>query len=183
MELNNTMTDQCLTPSNLNPLSPNGFNFSITKLPEVSFFCQRVSIPSVTLASIDQMNPFSNRAIPGEIMTFSELTVSFLVDEKMANYKAIFNWMVALGFPESHDQYKNFMNKQGSTSVYSELARNYSDATVGVLDAQNNATNSFKFYDVFPVSLDPVQFESTAMDVNYVIGSATFKYSYFTIDA
>ena len=175
------MANTCLYPNNLNPLSPNGFSFSITKLPDVSFFCQRVQIPSVTLASTDQFNPFVNRPLPGEIMTFSELSLSFLVDEDMANYKAIFNWMVALGFPEDNSQYSNFVNTQGST-VYSELARNYSDATVGVLDSNNVATNAFKFYDLFPVSLDPVQFESTAMDVNYVIGSATFKYSYFTID-
>lgn len=173
---------ECLYPANLNPLTPNGFNFSITKLPDVSFFCQRVLIPGITLGTVDQLNPFVNRPIPGEIMTFSELTVQFLVDEKMLNYKAIFNWMVALGYPEDNRQYSNFVNSQNST-VYSELARNYSDATIGVLDSQNTITNAFKFYDLFPVSLDPVQFESTAMDVNYVIGSATFKYSYFTIDA
>ena len=170
-----------LLPQNINPLTPNGFNFSITKLPDVSFFCQRVLVPGVSLPVVDQLNPFINRAMPGEIMSFSELTVQFLVDEHMTNYKSIFNWMVALGFPEDHNQYKAFVNGQNAT-VYSELARNYSDATVGVLDAQNNITNSFKFYDLFPIALDPVQFESTAMDVNYVIGSATFKYSYFTID-
>jgi hypothetical protein len=170
-----------LLPNNINALTPNGFNFSITKLPEVSFFCQRVLIPSISLPTVDQLNPFINRPIPGEIMSFSELTVQFLIDENMSNYKSIFRWMVALGFPESHEQYKSFMGNQDST-VYSELARNYSDATVGVLDAQNNITNSFKFYDIFPIALDPIQLESTAMDVNYVIGSATFKYSYFTID-
>ena len=89
--------------------------------------------------------------------------------------------MVALGYPERYEQYKSFVNTHDSTT-YSELARNYSDATVTVLDAKNNPTNSFKFYDLFPISLDPVQFESTAMDVNYVIGAATFKYTYFTID-
>lgn len=170
-----------LYPNNLNPLSPNGFNFSITKLPEVSFFCQRVTIPSITLPSIDRPTPFVNTPIPGEIMAFSELTVQFLIDDKMKNYKSIFNWMIALGYPESNAQYSNYMNTQQGT-VYSELAKNYSDATVSVLDAQNNGTNSFKFYDIFPVSLDPIQFEATAMDVNYVIGSATFKYSYFTIE-
>jgi hypothetical protein len=175
------MTTSCLYPANLNPLSPNGFNFSITKLPDVAFFCQRVQIPSITLASATQYNPFVDRPIPGEIMTFSELSLSFLIDENMDNYKAIFNWIVALGYPEDNRQYSNYMNSQNAT-VYSELARNYSDATVGVLDSNNNATNSFKFYDLFPISLDPVQFESTAMDVNYVIGSATFKYSYFTLD-
>ena len=170
-----------LYPNNLNPLSPNGFNFSITKLPGVSFFCQRVTIPSISLASIDRPTPFINTPIPGEIMSFSELSVQFLIDDKMENYKAIFNWMVALGYPESNSQYSNYMNTQQGT-VYSELAKNYSDASVSVLDAQNNPTNAFKFYDLFPISLDPIQFEATAMDVNYVIGSATFKYSYFTID-
>ena len=170
-----------LYPSNINVLNPNSFTFSITKLPNVSFFCQRVLIPSITLASIDRPTPFINTPIPGEIMTFSELNIQFLVDDKMENYKAIFNWMVALGFPDNYNQYSNYMKTQDST-VYSELAKNYSDATVGILDAQNNQTNSFKFYDLFPISLDPIQFEATAMDVNYVIGSATFKYSYFTID-
>ena len=99
----------------------------------------------------------------------------------MDNYKAIYNWMIALAFPEDNEQYSKYVNSQGAT-VYSELARNYSDATVGILDAQNNQTNTFKFYDIFPIALDPIQFEATAMDVNYVIGSATFKYSYFTID-
>lgn len=174
-------TSDCLYPNNINALSPNGFTFSISKLPNVSFFCQRVMIPSMSLASIDRPTPFINTPIPGEIMSFTELSVQFLIDDKMENYKAIYNWMVALGFPEDHKQYSNFVNTQNST-VYSELARNYSDATVGILDAQNNPTNFFKFYDVFPVSLDPVQLESTAMDVNYVIGSATFKYTYFTID-
>ena len=170
-----------LFPRTINPLSPNGFNFTLTKLPDVSFMCQRVLIPSISLASIDRSTPFINTPIPGEIMSFSELNIQFIVDEKMENYKSIYNWMVALGFPEDHKQYSSYVNSQGST-VYSELARNYSDATVSVLNSQNIATNYFKFYDLFPISLDPVQFEATAMDVNYVIGSATFKYSYFTID-
>ena len=174
-------TNGCVYPSNINPLSPNGFNFSITKLPEVSFFCQRVLLPSVSVQSIDRATPFINTPIPGEIMQFSELSLQFLVDDKLSNYRSIFNWMVALGFPDNYGQYSNYMKTQDST-VYSELAKNYSDGTVTVLDANNNRTNSFKFYDLFPVSLDPIQLEATAMDVNYVIGSATFKYTYFTID-
>jgi hypothetical protein len=143
--------------------------------------CQRVLIPSISLASIERATPFITTPIPGEIMQFAELNIQFIVDENMHNYKTIYNWMVALGFPEDHRQYTDYIGAQGA-AVYSELARNYSDATVSVLNSQNVATNYFKFYDIFPISLDPVQLEATAMDVNYVIGSATFKYSYFTID-
>ena len=173
---------ECLLPSNINPLNPNGFNFTIAKLPSVSFFCQRVLIPGLSLGVVDQMNPFVNRPIPGEIMSFSELSVQFLIDEKMENYKSIFNWMKALGFPNDNTEYSNFVNTNGTATNYTELAKNFSDATVSVLDGMNKQTNSFKFYDVFPVAMDPVQFESTAMDVNYVIGSATFKYTTFEID-
>lgn len=169
----------CPLPSNINPLSPNGFNFSITKLPEVAFFCQRVTLPTVQLGNIDQATPFSNRPIPGEIMTFSELSVQFLIDEQMANYKSIFDWMNGLGFPESYDQYKS-MNGS-SEGMYSELQRNYSDAALSVLDAQNNIVKTFVFYDLYPLSLDSIPFEATAMDVNYIVGNATFKYSYFKI--
>ena len=169
-------------PENINPLSPNGFTFSITKLPNVSFFCQRVTLPNIQLASVDQMTPFSNRALPGDIMTFSELSVQFLIDEELKNYQSIFEWMVALGFPESHDQYKAFVNVQQDT-MYTELAKNYSDATLGILDSHNTTVKSFVFYDLFPVSLDAIQFESTAMDVNYVLGNATFRYSYFKMNS
>jgi hypothetical protein len=127
------------------------------------------------------MNPFSNRPIPGEIMTFSELSVQFLIDENMLNYESIFKWMVAMGFPESHDQYREFVNTQVD-SPYTELAKNFSDASLGILDSHNNTIKRFKFYDLFPISLDAIQFESTAMDVNYVLGNATFRYSYFVID-
>jgi hypothetical protein len=170
-----------LYPDNINPLSPNGFTFNIAKLPNVSFFCQRVMIPSITLASIDRPTPFAVAPIPGEIMTFSELSIQFLIDDQMDNYKSLYNWMIALGFPDNYEQYSKYIDST-SPQIFGELAKNYSDATVGILDAQNNPTNSFKFYDIFPTALDPIQFESTAMDVNYVIGSATFKYTYFTVD-
>jgi hypothetical protein len=40
----------------------------------------------------------------------------------MANYQAIYNWIVALGFPESYDQYITFTGND--TNNYSELAKN-----------------------------------------------------------
>lgn len=113
------------------------------------------------------------------MLAFSELSVQFLIDEHMENYKSIFMWMQALGFPESHDQYKNYMGEQ--ENLYTELAKNYSDGSLTILDAKNTAVKSFYFYDLFPVALDSVPFEATAMDVNYLVGSVTFKYSYFKI--
>ena len=100
----------CPVPTNINPLSPNGFMFTIAKLPELSFFCQEINLPGITLGEPAMFNPFAQVPIPGETLTYDSLNVKFLVDENMDNYVAIYNWIVALGFPTSYDQYVNFVS-------------------------------------------------------------------------
>lgn len=174
----NTPTLTCPLPSNLNPLSPNGFNFGIQKLPEVSFFCQQVNLPGIMIGSPEFGNPFQTTPIPGESLTYDTLNVQFLVDEQMHNYKSIYNWIVALGFPNNYDQYVTFVN-QDDRGVVSELAKNYSDATLEILGANNKAVQTVSFVDLFPVSLESLNFQSTNQDVQYLVGSATFKYGYY----
>ena len=171
-------TLSCPIPSNITPLSPNGFMFNISKLPDMSYFCQQVNLPGITLGSPELSNPFNIQPIPGETLTYDQLTVQFLVDSDMTNYKAIYNWIVALGFPQSYDQYITFVN-QDQRGALSELARNYSDATLQILSGTNAPSQIVQFNDLFPVSLDSIVFESTNQDVQYVVGNATFRYGYY----
>lgn len=165
-------------PENINPLSPNGFNFSITKLPELSFFCQEINIPGILLGDPMQANPFSSAPLPGDHITWDTLNVKFLIDSKMSNYLAIYNWIIALGFPQSYDQYTTFVNTDQKT-LYSELAKSYSDGVVQILLPNNNIAKSIQFVDMFPVSLDSITFASTNTDVQYLVGNATFRYNYY----
>ena len=168
----------CPVPQNINPLSPNGFMFSIQKLPAVSFFCQQINVPGITLGAPEFGNPFNIAPIPGETLTYDQLQVQFLVDENMENYMAIYNWIVALGFPQSYEQYTTFFNEDQRASI-SELAKNYSDGTVQVLGSNNNAVRTINFVDMFPVSIDSLTFQSTNQDVQYLVGNATFRYGYY----
>lgn len=171
-------TISCPIPSNINPLSPNGFLFNIQKLPELSFFCQQVNLPGITLGSPEFGNPFQTQPIPGETLTYDQLTVQFLVDETMTNYQAIYNWIVALGFPNNYEQYTTFVSNEDRGAI-SELARNYSDATLQILGANNQAVKTVQFIDLFPITLDSLLFQGTNTDVNYLVGSATFRYGYY----
>ena len=164
-------------PAGLNPLSPNGFNFSISKVPSVSFFCQQANIPGIMLGDPTFSTPFSTQPLPGDTLSYDPLTVQFLIDEEMLNYNVIYNWIVALGFPESYTQYTTLL--AGDTVQYNELARNYSDGTLQILDSNNNALRSVTFYDMFPTSLETLTFASTNEGVNYLVGSATFKFGYY----
>ena len=47
----------CTLPENIIPLSPNGFMFSILKLPELSYFSQEVSVPSLSLPIVEVATP------------------------------------------------------------------------------------------------------------------------------
>lgn len=164
-------------PAGLNPLSPNGFNFSISKVPNVTFFCQQATIPGIMLGDPTFSTPFSTQPLPGDTLSYDPLTIQFLIDENMLNYNIIYNWIVALGFPESYSQYTTLL--ASDDTAYGELAQNYSDATLQILDSNNNAVRSVTFYDVFPTSLETLTFSSTNDGVNYLIGSATFKFGLY----
>ena len=171
-------TISCPTPDNITPLSPNGFMFNIIKLPELSFFCQQVNLPGITLGAPEFGNPLNTQPIPGDSLTYDQLNVQFLVDEKMANYKAIYNWIVALGFPETYDQYLNLLNAAEIDQV-GELSKNFSDGTLQILDASNNVAQEIQFRDMFPVALDSLMLQSTNNDVTYLVGNATFRYGLY----
>jgi hypothetical protein len=168
----------CPVPDNISPLSPNGFMFNIQKLPEINFFCQQVNLPGITLGVPEFGNPFNTAPIPGESLTYDTLTVQFLVDESLTNYKSIYNWIVALGFPENYQQYLNFINNQDFLRT-SELAKNFSDSSLTILGANNQPVQTIEFHDLFPVALDSLMFQSTNQDVNYLVGNATFRYAYY----
>lgn len=168
----------CPIPDNINPLSPNGFLFSIQKLPKLNFFCQQVNLPGLQLGSPEFSNPFQSAPIPGETLTYDQLSVQFLVDANMENYISIYNWIVALGFPNEYEQYVTFLNED-QRGVTSELAKNYSDATLTILGNNNTPVKTVEFVDVFPVSIDSLMFQSTNNDVQYLVGNATFRYHYY----
>lgn len=168
----------CPIPDNINPLSPNGFMFTISKLPALNFFCQQVGLPGVTLGEPEFANPLSRQPIPGETITYDTLQVQFLVDETMTNYRSIYNWIIALGFPTGYDEYVNFLNEDDRI-VTSELAKNYSDGTLHILGSNNKVVQTIFFTDLFPVSLDTLIFQSTNQDVNYLVGNAVFRYGFY----
>lgn len=166
----------CPIPTNINPLSPNGFMFSIQRLPELTYFAQDVSLPAITLGSLSIATPFVNYPVAGDMVEFGDLTIPFLVDSNMSNYKAVFNWIRGLGFPENNTQYTEQVTSQLATS---EVQASTSDATLSVLGSNNQVIQTIQFIDCIPTSLDTLTFTSTVQDVQYLVANVTFRYSYY----
>lgn len=171
----------CPIPENLNPLSPNGFMLSIEKLPGLTYFSQEIAIPSVSLREEEIFTPLSRISIPSDVLDFSSLDVTFLVDEKMENYKAIYDWMKGLGFPESYTEAKEYLDNSNRQSS-STLAKFYSDGVVMVLGNSGKSIQSIRYIDLYPTSLSALTFASTNSDVQYLVGTASFSYTYYKFE-
>lgn len=171
----------CPVPANVNPLSPNGFMFTVGALPEVQYFCQEVNLPGITLGEPAMFNPFNAVPVPGEHLTYDSLSVKFLIDENMENYTSIYNWIVALGYPESYQQYVSYISTNQQT-ILGELAKNYSQGTLQILGSNNQPIRTVTFVDMFPTNIGSITFQSTNQDVQYLVGDATFRFSYYKFE-
>lgn len=176
---NNTITE-------LDYLRPNGFRFQIHNIPNVSFFCQAANLPQMSLGTTEFQTPLSNLNFPGEKLQFGELIIRFLVQEDMSNYKELYNWLVGLGSPERHSQFTEYVDGQryrfpNQNSKAKDLGQ-FSDATLFVLDSNNNPNVEIRFKDVFPISLEGLDFDISSGDQNYFVGVAAFRYRIFDVE-
>ena len=154
-------------------LSPNSFRFSVTKLPDVEFYYQEVSLPSVELGTPEQTSPLIDIPLIGEKLIFGTLPVKFIIDQYLINYKSIFNWLVSLAPDIDKNQFGTFDPKPVGSN------KEYSDGILQILDSQNIPATTVQFIDLFPVSISGFSVESTNQGVEYLVSTVIFKYSYF----
>lgn len=174
-------------PTTYDYLRPNAFRFNVKELPHVSYTCQAVNIPALTLGITHQPTPFLDINTMGDKMMYGDLMVRFIISEDMSNYVELFNWLVALGFPNEYNQYSSFISKRASSFPYADVKRGnsdvaaYSDATLTILDSSNNPKIDVVFTSMFPVSLETLEFDITNPTMEYFTGFATFRYKTFEI--
>ena len=176
--------------------SPVQFRFKCSKLPEVEFFCQSANIPGISLGTASVATPLKSIPFPGDELNYQDLSISFLVDENLNNYKEIHDWLIGLGAPQNHTQFADLQaagadRYPGSTSgavvpettiaVPLSEGGTYSDATLTVLNSKNIAVTEIRFDNIFPTSLGALSYDVQASDVNYLQASVDFSYMYYDI--
>lgn len=163
-------------PTNVNFLSPLGFNFILKRAPHIVYFVQSLNIPNVSLASAEIDTPFTRIPLAGTRLTYSNFSVTFKIDEDMKNYMEIYNWLKSIGFPDNFNQYSSVA---GQTITSGESV--FSDITLMILNSAMNPRHEVNFIDAFPIDLSEVRFDTTETDVNYLTATATFAYRRFDI--
>lgn len=172
-------------PPTLNFLSPTGFKFSINKIPNVNFLVQATEIPQVAMNSAEMATPFVKIPFPGDHIQYSPLSIVFKVDENLTNYMELYRWFKALGFPsnfaESREVYN--LNSLNQLTQSSQGKGVFSDGVLTILNSSMNPCAKVTYYDMFPIGISQLSFDSRVTDIKYIDVTATFVYRSFDIES
>ena len=163
---------------NRNFLAPVGFKFTLAKYPKVDFFSNSARIPEISLGTAVQPSYLKDIDIPGEKLTYGDLTIRFLVDENMENYMAMHNWLKGIGFPETPQQ---FADQTTNVDGVRDPLEVFSDGSLHILNSNFQDVAIVKFNDLFPVALTSLEFDATETDINYFTAEATMRYTVYNI--
>jgi len=163
---------------NRNFLSGVGFKFNLSKFPKVDFFSNSARIPELNLELTRQPSYLKNIDVPGERLTYGDLTLRFLVDENMENYISVYTWLKGLGFPETTQEYKDLTTDKDGQRDNKEA---FCDGTLRILNSNYREVAKVKFTDLFPTSLTSLDFDATNTDIQFFTAEATFKYTIYNL--
>lgn len=175
-------------PTTYDFLRPNAFRFSIKDLPNTSFTCQSANLPALQLGFAVQPTPFVDIPTIGDKINFGDFTIRFIVAENMANYLELYRWLIALGFPSNYTQFKSFTDKRPSKFPFVTKSDGrdevlaYSDGTLTILDSTNNAKVNIIFKNLFPISLEALDFDIASQTLEYFTAIASFRYTVFEVE-
>lgn len=145
---------------NHNPLVTQDFKLVIPGLETVNLFIQRTALPSMAMPHVPGGFMNNQFAIAGETIIYEPLNVDIIVDENLANYDSIQNWMIS-----NHD-------KSNPSSRDRDIILH--------IPTRNSTENAkYIFYGAMPTDLSSLQFDSTLVDVDVQICSITFSYQYY----
>ena len=162
-----------LSPVNRQPTSTNYlyqtfYKFQMRRLPKVNYFMQKVSLPNFASGGpIEQPTRFVPVKHPNKNVTFDNLSIEFLVDENLENWRELYDWMRTIYLV---DDYKKFEP---------EISTHFTEGSILLLNSAMNVNKEIRFHNLLPISLSGIEFDSTDTDLSPRIATATFAFDFY----
>lgn len=149
------------------------FTLTISKFPGISFYAQKVNIPSITYSSAKQTTLFNKIPRAGGEIDYDSLNVTFKVDSIMKNYFIL----------------NNYMRSSANVFQFSEFGENspindgFLDIFLFIQDPDGRNIAKIHYFNCIPVYLSELVFDSTDTDATYITAEAVFEYTYYNIES
>ncbi len=140
---------------NLDPILSNAFQLVFAKVPNAAVFMQDFNLPGLSIAPVIQSSRFPDVKQMGEKLVYEPLTMDFLVDAQLVNYKEIAAWMKRI--------------------TVTDKQRDEVDTATLIV----NGTQQVLFHNVWPSSLGMLNFTMNPTDAPTITCSVAFEYDYW----
>ena len=182
-------------PTNLDYADPTKFRFQCVKIPKVEFNTIQCNVPGITLTELVQPTRLQQIRIPGNDLTFEDLTIQFIVDEDLETYTQIHDWMAALAQMYSDDKYRALITEgqdrmplsqqqtstdAGRPGISTPDGAIFADAKLTILTSRFISKIEINFQDIYPKSLSALDYNQNLTDTEYLIATCTFGYKIHT---
>ena len=174
------MTALTRTPVNTNNLQPTKYLLTFDRIPNVSYFCQAVNIPGVSVGQAPINFPSVAVYAPGNQLAYNNFNISFTVDEQLLSWQEMYNWFRSFASPDGTDERNRLTAIQNSYK--SQTKKDMSDATLTILNNLNNPTVRVHFTNMFPVSISDIQFDTKMSADDIITADVNFVYEQFTFE-
>lgn len=138
------------------PFNPTQFRLSFSKIPHIPFFCQTVNMPDITMGTAVAASRWHDINMPGEKLTFGELSAEVLLDTDMVSYAEMYNWMKNISVINTSSDYTSTCSVHTGSKI-------------------------FQFNDVYPIVLGSLRLSKTTTDSPALVFSTVFRFTTFDI--
>ena len=172
------------------------WRLTFNRIPKTTWFCTAANVPGITLGEASYPTPMADMFITGDKLTFDTLNITFMVDEELQNYRELWDWLVGIGAPKQHSQWRTILNSGDGairtfgtpdtdtrTKTTTEESNLYSDSTLIVYNSKNTPKVNVHFKNMFPTSLSALEYSQELTDVEYFKATATFRYLYYEFES
>lgn len=147
------------------PFLPDTESGKIEKGDSLLLYCSEVSLPNMDMEQIEVPNQMFNNKFAGGNINYGNLEVVYSLDENFTNYKFLWNWMMYLKNPETFGHTEKKV-----------------DATLMIYTNNDNPKFKFILKDIFPISIDGINFNKKTGDVEDMENTTIFSLSYYLIE-
>jgi hypothetical protein len=151
------------------------------RIGDTQYFCQSLNLPGVNLGQAPISTPMLDIFAPGNKITYNPFNIHFNVDAGLNTWYQLHAWFRSIASPQSFDERRRLTALQNQNKAVKSL-ESYSDATLTVLSSLNNPILRVKFYNLFPISLSDINFDSAQSADDIITADATFIFDYFDFE-
>ena len=145
---------------NVNLQFSNNSNYILTidRYPDMPFYVSSIAMPDVNLGITEFESPFGIIRRAGTSLSFSDIILTFYVDEDLTNYKTLLGWMLSL----------KELNPNDNAIAMSEAMRTnkpeekYCNCTITFLNTEKKPMLNITYEDCFPTSLSGLLLSSAS---------------------